>query len=107
MGSRPEEFPNRIKLQALSRQDFLCGGCGCLIVPFGGRTLVSVAWGETAHAHHRRPIRSGGRGTLHNCVILCESCHYSAHEGGDYARGTVVGRPEDYLYFYGTEGRRS
>ena len=103
MGRDPEkEFSNQIKMQALSRQEFLCGSCGDLIVPFSRNELVSVAWDETAHAHHRKPIKMGGGGNVENCVILCETCHYSAHEGGSYAHGTVWGRIKDFPYFYGS-----
>ena len=97
------EFTAQIKMQAWSRQDFLGGSCGELIVPFGGKKLVSVAWGESAHAHHRKPVKIGGGGNVENCVILCESCHYSAHEGGNYKHGTVWGRIKDFPYFYGLD----
>ena len=101
MTTRPNEFATSTKMQDLARQNFQCASCGSLIVPFGGGKLESVAWGESAHAHHRRPIRCGGKATVHNCVILCESCHFSAHEGGNYAKGTVVGQVEDYPFFFG------
>ena len=99
--SYEDEVSTNTKRKALARQDFLCGSCGSLILPFGAKKLVSVAWGESAHAHHRKPVRMGGGVTLANCVILCESCHYSAHEGGRYSKGTVWGRITDFEYFYG------
>jgi hypothetical protein len=34
-------------------------------------------------------------------VILCRSCHYSAHEGGNYRYGTVLGRKQDFRYSNG------
>jgi 5-methylcytosine-specific restriction endonuclease McrA len=104
MAREPDkEFTTQIKMQALERQDFLCGSCGLLIVPFGGSKMTSVAWGESAHAHHRKPVRMGGGGNIENCVILCESCHYNAHEGGRYVKGTAWGRISDFEYFYGTK----
>ncbi len=107
MNRGPEnEFTSQIKMQALCRQDFLCGSCGDLIVPFGTLSkpkLASVAWGESAHAHHRKPIKMGGRGNIANCVILCESCHSNAHEGANYAHGTAWGRISDFPHFYGTK----
>lgn len=102
------EFASHTKLQALTRQDFLCASCASLIVPVSGKKLISVAWGESVDAHHRRPmIKHGGGGNVENCVILCDSCHYSAHEGGNYRRGTVWGRIKDYPYFNGTKGTRA
>lgn len=107
MVRRPEdEFTWHVKLQALCRQDFLCASCASLIVPFSDRKLRSVAWGESAHAHHRRPMGDHGRGTVGNCVVICESCHYSAHFGGDYKNRKDWGRVGDFPYFHGTKGRR-
>lgn len=104
MSRDPEkEFTGQIKMQALSRQEFLCGSCEDLIVPFSCRKLASVAWGESAHAHHRKPIKMGGGGNVENCVILCESCHYNAHEGGNYAHGKEWGRISDFPHFYGSK----
>lgn len=100
----PHEFVAETKRRALARQDFLCAMCGSLILPFGS-TMVSVAWGETSHAHHRKPIKSGGSGNVENCVIICESCHYIAHEGGNYRHGGEWGRIADFEYFYGAKRR--
>lgn len=103
-----KEFSYQTKRRALDRQDYLCASCASLILPFDGR-LVSVAWEESAHAHHLRFMRKQGDGTVENCVILCSSCHYNAHEGGRYGerKGEVVGQVSDFPYFYGTKGRRS
>jgi 5-methylcytosine-specific restriction endonuclease McrA len=100
-----KEFSAQIKLHALARQDFLCASCASLIAPFTARKLMSAAWGESAHAHHRKPVKSGGGGNVENCVILCESCHYSAHEGGNYKSGKVWGRIRNFPFFYGARGR--
>ncbi len=100
------EFSYQTKRRALDRQDYLCASCASLILPFDGK-LVSVAWEESAHAHHRKPMHSGGGGNVENCVILCSSCHYNAHEGGRYRRreGEVVALVSDFPHFYGTKIR--
>ena len=98
-----KEFSYQTKRRALDRQDYLCASCASLILPFDGK-LVSVAWEESAHAHHRKPMHAGGGGNLENCVILCSSCHYSAHEGGRYRTGTEWGRIRDFPYFRGAKG---
>jgi hypothetical protein len=48
-----------------------------------------------------RHVKVGGTASLDNCVILCEACHYCAHEGGNYRFGTVIGEKRDYPYFHG------
>jgi len=48
-----------------------------------------------------RHVKHGGTNSVDNCVILCSSCHFSAHEGGNYRFGTVDGTAEDYPYFNG------
>lgn len=64
------------------------------------RGVEEHEYGEGAQAHHRKHIKLGGLPTLDNCVILCQSCHYSAHEG-NYRLGKVVGRKIDFPYFQG------
>ena len=100
------EFSYQTKLRALDRQKYLCASCGDPILPFDG-SLVSVAWGECAHAHHLTYMREHGGGNVENCVILCSSCHYNAHEGGRYRRreGEVVALVSDFPHFYGTKIR--
>ncbi len=105
-----KEFSYQTKRRALDRQDYLCASCASLILPFDGR-LVSVAWEESAHAHHRKPMHSGGGGNVENCVILCSSCHYSAHEGGRYRpydekkkNDALFGRIRDFPYYRGSKG---
>ena len=128
--TRPTEvnFTTDTKLRALARQDFLCGSCGSLIVAFNSKykrrdgstgtrwRFRSVAYEETAHGHHMQHAnlhdRPGGptaEELAHhsNCVMICSACHYSAHEGGRYATGTVLSTAKDYPYFKGTKGRRS
>jgi len=48
-----------------------------------------------------RHVKFGGTDSLDNCVILCQSCHYSVHEGGNYRFGIVEGSQSDYPHFYG------
>jgi len=56
---------------------------------------------EGARAHHVQHIKLGGKGTVDNCVILCQACHYCAQEGGNYRFGTVVGMESDYPHLRG------
>ena len=99
--SRPEDFSRSTQTQALARQDGMCASCGAKIFYLGGQGRSLHEFGEIGHAHHMRAVRLGGKGDLQNCVIVCEACHYSAHEGGNYGRGTVVGRPRDFPHFNG------
>jgi len=96
---RPNEFSEATKRMALSRQKYRCGLCGTKIIQLGtvGRSLHS--YGEGAQAHHIKPVRMGGLATVANCIIICQSCHYSVHEGGNYRHGTVVGTQADYPYY--------
>ena len=86
---------------ALDRQKFRCASCGSKILRLGESGRASHFYGEGAQAHHRRHVKLGGTDCLSNCVILCWSCHYSAHEGGRYRSGRVVGRIADFPYFRG------
>ena len=95
------EFSATTQQMALVRQKFLCALCGARISRLGeaGRSLHK--FGEMAHAHHVRHAKFGGSNSLDNCTIICQACHYSAHEGGNYRYGTVIGRPKDFPYFNG------
>jgi 5-methylcytosine-specific restriction endonuclease McrA len=101
MGGRSQEFTRKTKLAALQRQKHRCASCGTSIGELGYAGQAAHEFGETAEAHHVKHVKSGGTNTLENCVILCWSCHYSAHEGGNYRRGTVVGTPDDFPYYHG------
>ena len=59
-------------------------------------------FGETSHAHHIKHAKFGGDASVGNCVIICWSCHYSAHEGGNYRYGTVEADVSDFPYYNGT-----
>ena len=99
--SRPNEFSPATQQLALARQRFRCASCGTQIAGLGESGRAIHAFGESAQAHHMLPIRMGGRDAVDNCVILCGSCHYSAHEGGNYRGGSVAGRKTDFPHFSG------
>lgn len=98
---RVNEFSASTKRQALERQKSRCASCGTTITALGRVGRSKHRFGEGVQAHHVLSIKSGGASAVENCVILCESCHYSAHEGGRYRSGTVEGIPEDYPHFNG------
>jgi hypothetical protein len=96
-----QEFSTATKRLALVRQKFRCASCGTHVTRFGEAGRSQHPFGEVAHAHHIRHVKFGGTNSIDNCVILCQTCHYSAHEGGNYRRGTVVGETEDFPHFNG------
>jgi 5-methylcytosine-specific restriction endonuclease McrA len=87
--------------QALARQKFRCASCGTTITSLGEPGRAGHKFGEIVHAHHMKPVKGGGLATLDNCVILCQACHYSAHEGGNYRFGAVVATKADFPHFKG------
>ena len=89
--NRPGEFSHVTKVQALQRQKSRCACCGTPLYGLGNSGRASHAFGEGAQAHHVEHLKFGGTDSVDNCVILCQSCHYSAHEGGNYRWGDVVG----------------
>lgn len=97
--SRPNEFPPQTQQSALARQGFRCASCGEPITRLGEAGRLGHHYGERAEAHHRRPIMRQGSASVDNCVVLCRSCHYSAHEGGNYQHGTVIGWERDFPFF--------
>ncbi len=98
---RPGEFSRATQQLALARQKHRCASCGTYILALGSAGQDSHRFGEGAQAHHIRHIKLGGRDALDNCVVICQSCHYSAHEGGNYRGGTVRGNKTDFPYFNG------
>lgn len=98
---RANEFSIWTKQKALVRQKHLCGSCGTDISHIGEVGRAVHKYGESAQAHHIRHVKFGGTNALDNCVILCWSCHYCAHEGGAYRHGTVVGEQKDFPHFFG------
>jgi 5-methylcytosine-specific restriction endonuclease McrA len=99
--TRPNEFSEPTKAHALRRQGSLCALCGKKIYGHGDSGRSRHEYGEGAHAHHVRKIMDGGSASVDNCVIICQACHYSVHEGGRYKTGSVVGTPSDYEFFHG------
>lgn len=86
-------FSISIQQAALRRQRHRCGSSGTRISQLGNAGRSDQEYGEGARAHHIVHAKFVGPNTLNNCVILCESCHYSAHEGGNYRYGRVCGAP--------------
>jgi hypothetical protein len=102
---RSENFTLSVKELALARQRNVCASCGTRIFDLRKAGRENHKFGEVAHAHHIKHAKFGGKGDLNNCVILCWSCHYSAHEGGNYRFGTVVGEPTDFPFYKGKRRR--
>jgi 5-methylcytosine-specific restriction endonuclease McrA len=99
--TRASEFSETTKREALGRQRFRCGSCGLDISEPGNAGRSSHAFGEGAQAHHVRHVKLGGPASVENCVVLCQACHYTAHEGGNYRSGTVEGSAAEFPYFRG------
>jgi 5-methylcytosine-specific restriction endonuclease McrA len=96
-----QEFTRRTQEQALLRQKHLCASCGTPIAEIGEAGRASHRFGESAQAHHIKHAKFGGTNHLDNCVVICWSCHYSVHEGGNYRFGTVVGTVDDFPHYHG------
>ena len=97
--NRAGDFSLGTQRMALFRQKFKCALCGTPIFELGNAGRADHEYGEGAHAHHVRHLKAGGWNNVANCVIICQSCHYSVHEGGNYRFGTVNGTPADYPYY--------
>ena len=67
---------------ALERQKFRCAMCGERMTAIGNAGAAYHPFGEPAQGHHVIPHKMGGPVTVENCVVLCRSCHLSAHQGG-------------------------
>ena len=74
---------------------------GAKVMNLGQIGQKSHKFGEGAHAHHILHVQQGGTNALSNCVVLCEACHYSAHEGGNYQSKAVRANRSDYPYYNG------
>src|SRR5262249_46866974 len=96
------EFSQATMKAALARQANRCASCGTPIAMLGKRPDLHE-FGEWGEAHHIRHARAGGDASLQNCVIICWSCHYSAHGGGDYRDNSeqMQGCESDFLFFRG------
>ncbi len=82
---REREFSAKTIKGAFVRQDGYCASCGARIWKMGADGATQHTFGERAEAHHVIPVLAGGTAHVDNCVILCRSCHYSAHQGGRWA----------------------
>src|SRR4030042_5448346 len=98
---RVNEFSRHTQEMALVRQKNRCASCGETIVALGQKGREKHRFGEGARAHHIQHLKLRGSNSVDNCVILCESCHYSGHEGGNYRLGTIMGARDDFPYFNG------
>jgi hypothetical protein len=74
-------FPPHIQRLALARQKFRCASCKTPIIAIGETGQAHHKFGERAEGHHLIPNKMGGPITTDNCVVLCSSCHRSAHQG--------------------------
>jgi len=99
---RPE-FTKQTQQDALVRQQLKCASCSERISSLGQMGKQSHKYGEGAHAHHMKHAQQGGTNKLSNCVIICESCHYSIHGGGDYRNKdkSFTGKESDFQFFRG------
>jgi 5-methylcytosine-specific restriction endonuclease McrA len=95
-----QEFSRKTQELALLRQQHLCASCGTPITGIGESGRAEHAFGETAQAHHVKHAKLGGGNNLDNCVVICWSCHYCVHEGGNYRFGTVSGARDDFPRYY-------
>ncbi|MCA9298458.1 MAG: HNH endonuclease [Phycisphaerales bacterium] len=78
------EFTRTVQHLALFRQGHRCAMCGTPILELGEAGRASHRYGEIAEAHHIRHAKCGGGNNVQNCVIICWSCHHTAHYGGNY-----------------------
>ena len=101
MGRHIQQFTQATKREALVRQKNRCAGCGEQIGELGQLGRKNHKYGEAAHAHHVTHVQQGGTNALFNCVILCESCHYTAHEGGYYRSQAIRADESDYPHYRG------
>ena len=98
-----KEFTTSTKQQALLRQKNKCGSCGEKITSLNQIGKKSHKYGEGAHGHHMKHDQQGGTNLLNNCVILCESCHYTVHNGGNYKNKSeyLIAKASDFSHFNG------
>jgi 5-methylcytosine-specific restriction endonuclease McrA len=103
MANRTQEFTRKTKELALARQKNLCASCGTPITELGQNEQSLHKFGESVQAHHVKHVKLGGTNNISNCVVICWSCHYNVHEGGNYRFGFVSGTPEDFPHFSGVD----
>ena len=93
--------PSEVEYSQAIQNQCLLAGAGSDVQEHAEQRFARL--GEICHAHHLVHVSIGGLSAhLSNCVILCQSCHYSVHEGGNYRFGTVKwSLPRDHPHFYG------
>lgn len=74
------QFTANVTAQAYNRQNGLCAMCG--------ESFLNVVY----YAHHIRRHADGGSGSLDNCALLCEECHYHVHNHGNYRQSIEIDR---------------
>jgi len=84
-----KEFSTITENFALGRQSALCGMCG-----------LDFRKDGIPNFHHILRCADGGDNTLDNCVVLCEDCHYVAHNYGNY-RQPIQLLMSEFPYFNG------
>ncbi len=75
---------NQIFVEAHFRQDGRCADCG--------DTNTGL------NAHHLKRQADGGSNNLNNIALLCDDCHYAAHNYGHY-RQPIQTSAKDYPHF--------
>src|ERR1700694_2130230 len=101
MGNREQEFSRQTQEQAWLRQGKVCAACGTPILALGVAGQAEHKFGESVQAHHIRHVKRGGTSPFDSGVVLCWSCHYSVHEGGNYRFGIVEGTPDEFPHYRG------
>ena len=86
-------FSNGVVIDAWVRQRQRCALCG--------ENLTNL----TFQAHHMRRWADGGDSRLDNCALLCDDCHYEAHNSGRYVQPFELLQSE-YEYINGRKERK-
>jgi HNH endonuclease len=95
MGNRSgKEFSRTTMQEAFARQGGYCASCGIRIWKMGREGAMWHKFGESAEAHHVRPVLAGGTAHVENCVVVCRACHISAHQGGAWADISIYRKAE-------------
>jgi hypothetical protein len=82
MADNHQPFPRHVQVTAWARQKSRCVMCGTHLVTIGAAGQAGHRFGERTEGLHVIPHQMGGPATVENCVVLCRSCHLSAHQGG-------------------------
>lgn len=94
-------FSRTTKLAALHRQHHRCAICGTYIADLGQAGQSEHDYGEPAEAHHMQHRKLGGADFVDNCVVICRSCHYTAHEGGAFRGGQLTFQKSEFPHYNG------